>query len=232
MAVYYCSECVYCSVAATPVAFDEHGVCSGCRIAREKRRIDWNRRLSMLRALTDEYRSSTNYDILIPVSGGKDSYFQVHIASEVLGLRPLLVTYHGNNYLREGEYNLQRMRDVFRCDHLIIRPGSDVLVKMNRLGFRLQGDMNWHNHCGIFTAPIQVAVRSTVSSTASADTTGSISRTTASTPWAGPNSKRDFALAMSRGPSTRPTTRSTPLASAGSTSATTSTGMATTTRSS
>ena len=30
---------------------------------------------------------------------------------------------------------------------------------MNRVGFRLQGDMNWHDHCGIFTAPIQVAVR-------------------------------------------------------------------------
>jgi hypothetical protein len=30
---------------------------------------------------------------------------------------------------------------------------------MNRIGFRLQGDMNWHGHCGIFTTPIQVAVR-------------------------------------------------------------------------
>jgi hypothetical protein len=30
---------------------------------------------------------------------------------------------------------------------------------MNLLGFKLQGDMNWHNHCGIFTSPIQVAVR-------------------------------------------------------------------------
>jgi hypothetical protein len=30
---------------------------------------------------------------------------------------------------------------------------------MNRIGFKLQGDMNWHGHCGIFTVPIQVAVR-------------------------------------------------------------------------
>jgi hypothetical protein len=30
---------------------------------------------------------------------------------------------------------------------------------MNRIGFRLQGDMNWHGHCGIFTSPIQIAVR-------------------------------------------------------------------------
>jgi hypothetical protein len=74
-------------------------------------------------------------------------------------LKPLLVTYHGFNYMAEGEYNLNRMREVFDCDQIIIKPSVDSLIKMNRIGFRLQGDMNWQNHCGIFTSPIQVAVR-------------------------------------------------------------------------
>jgi len=113
----------------------------------------------MLAELTDEYRSTGNYDIVIPVSGGKDSYYQTHVAVKELHLKPLLVTYHGNNYLPEGEYNLRRMSEVFDCDHIIIKPSVEVLVRMNRVGFRLQGDMNWQNHCGIFTAPIQVAVR-------------------------------------------------------------------------
>jgi len=69
------------------------------------------------------------------------------------------MTYHGNNYLPEGEWNLWRMREVFDCDHVVVRPGVDTLIKMNRIGFRLQGDNNWHAHCGIFTTPIQVAVR-------------------------------------------------------------------------
>ncbi len=112
----------------------------------------------MLRELVEEYRSVSNYDIVIPVSGGKDSYFQTHVAKE-LGLKPLLVTYHGNNYLPEGENNLHRMREVFDCDHIIVRPSVTTLIKMNRIGFRLQGDMNWHAHCGIFSTPIQVAVR-------------------------------------------------------------------------
>ena len=75
--------------------------------------------------LADEYRSTNNYDILIPVSGGKDSYYQTHVAVHELGLKPLLVTYHGNNYLPEGEDNLQRMREVFDCDHIIFKPGVD-----------------------------------------------------------------------------------------------------------
>jgi N-acetyl sugar amidotransferase len=146
-------------VAATPLTFDERGVCSGCRVAEQKKSIDWARRTEALRDLVAEYRSRAAYDIVIPVSGGKDSYYQTHVAVQELGLKPLLVTYHGNNYLPEGEFNLERMRQVFDCDHVVVRPSVSVLVKMNRIGFRLQGDMNWHNHCGIFTVPIQVAAR-------------------------------------------------------------------------
>ena len=159
MAVQYCSRCVYPAVTATPLTFDENGLCSGCRVAGQKEKIDWDARGKMLHELAGEYRSESNYDILIPVSGGKDSYYQTHVAVHELGLKPLLVTYHGNNYLPEGEENLLRMRHVFDCDHIIVGPGIDALIKMNRLGFKVQGDMNWHNHCGIFTAPIQVAVR-------------------------------------------------------------------------
>lgn len=159
MAVQYCTRCVYPAVSAAPLTFDEHGVCSGCQVHDQKKNVDWEQRWQWLKELADEYRSDSNYDIVIPVSGGKDSYFQTHVAVKELGLKPLLVTYHGNNYLPEGEYNLYRMREVFDCDHIIVRPGVDTLIKMNRLGFKVQGDMNWHAHCGIFTVPIQVAVR-------------------------------------------------------------------------
>ena len=155
----FCSRCVYPAVTAAPLVLDEHGVCSGCRVADQKNNVNWAERFQMLKKLTDEYRSNGNYDILIPVSGGKDSYYQTHVAVKELGLKVLLVTYHGNNYMAEGEYNLKRMREIFDCDHIIISPSVDMLIKMNRIGFKLQGDMNWQNHCGIFTSPIQIAVR-------------------------------------------------------------------------
>lgn len=155
----YCQRCVYPAVSATPITFDDRGICSGCRISDQKKKIDWDARWKELAETVAAYRSESNYDILIPVGGGKDSYYQAHVAVKELNLKPLLVTYHGNNYLPEGEYNLQRMRSVFKCDHVIVRPAEDVLIKMNRIGFKLQGDMNWHAHCGIFTVPIQVAVQ-------------------------------------------------------------------------
>jgi N-acetyl sugar amidotransferase len=58
-----------------------------------------------------------------------------------------------------GERNLQNMRNKFDADHIIFRPSEQTLIKLNRIGFKLMGDMNWHNHCGIFTYPVQVAVK-------------------------------------------------------------------------
>ena len=79
--------------------------------------------------------SKGDYDCIIPVGGGKDSYWQVHKVVE-LGFDPLLVTYHGNNYLPEGQRNLDRMTDVFNCDHYIFHPGVETLIKLNRFCFK------------------------------------------------------------------------------------------------
>ena len=57
MSVRYCSRCVYPAIAATPLTFDENGVCSGCRVALQKDKIDWGRRWHFLKEITDEYRS-------------------------------------------------------------------------------------------------------------------------------------------------------------------------------
>ena len=157
--ITWCKRCVYPSSSAVPLSFDKNGICSGCRVHEEKKEIDWDARLAMLLEIVEPYRKSTGYECIVPVSGGKDSYYQVHFVKEKLGLRPLLVTYNGNNYLDVGWRNLWRMKEVFNTDHIVVSPSVDLLRRMNRLGFTKTGDMNWHAHCGIFTVPIQVAVR-------------------------------------------------------------------------
>lgn len=147
------------SSAAINNGLDSDEICNACKNLSAIQAIKWTERRQMLEELVAKYRSTSNYDVVIGVSGGKDSYYQTHFAIHELGLKPLLVTYHGNNYLPEGQENLDNMRKVFDVDHIVVRPSEPVLKKMNRLGFRLQGDMNWHAHCGIFTVPIQIAVR-------------------------------------------------------------------------
>lgn len=160
--IRWCTRCVYPSISAVPLEFDDEGVCTGCRMAEMKDRIpeqEWERRLDLLYNILDQYRSKdgSRYDCTIAVSGGKDSYFITHVVKNELGLNPLLVTYNGNNYLDVGWRNVHRMKEVLDVDHVFYSPSVAVLKKLNRLGFTIMGDMNWHAHVGITTLPVRVA---------------------------------------------------------------------------
>lgn len=159
----YCKKCVYPASSAVPLAFDENGICSGCRVAMQKSdgSVDWNKRKRMFENLIEEYRrkDGNGYDCLIPVSGGKDSYYQTYLMKVVYGLRPLLVTYNANNYTETGMKNLLNMREAFGVDHIFFTPSIHVLKKMNRIGLKLMGDMSWHAHAGIYTYPVIAAVQ-------------------------------------------------------------------------
>jgi|GEM_PF-2053 len=160
----WCSKCLYPFISATPMEFGDDGKCMGCRMSEMKvnfSREEWARREQMLVDIIESTRCphGSRPDCIIPVSGGKDSYFQAHYIRNVLGYKPLLVTYYGNNYSEVGQRNLLRMKEAFDCDHIIYQPSVSVLKKLNRLGFIVMGDMNWHNHIGISTIPMRVAVQ-------------------------------------------------------------------------
>jgi N-acetyl sugar amidotransferase len=159
--IKFCKKCVLPSSSAIPVEFDENGVCSACNTYSQTEDIDWGRRLKKLKKILEGYKSNNkeNYDCLIPVSGGKDSYFQIHVIKNLLKMNPLLVTYNANNWTKEGHENLLNMRDAFGCDHVFFTPSINLLKKLNKLGFMKMGDMNWHAHCGIQTYPYIVAVQ-------------------------------------------------------------------------
>ena len=159
----FCIRCVYPEHAVN-ITFDDEGVCSACVAEADFVDFDdaeWARRKSLFSSLIGEYRSQNegNYDCIIAVSGGKDSYYQAHVIAKEFGLKALLVTYHGNNYLPEGQGNLDRMREQFNSDHLVFGPSVETLVKLNRAGFKKMGDMNWHAHAGIKTVPMIAAVK-------------------------------------------------------------------------
>ena len=160
-AAVYCSKCVYPGVSAVALNFNEEGVCTGCQVSATKTILDWDVRKKQFEKLVDRYRSKdgSGYDCIIPVSGGKDRYFQTHVITKVMGLNPLLVTYHGNNYSKTGIENLRNMQESFGVDHIFFTPSIRVLKVLNRMAMHIMGDMNWHAHAGIFTYPIRVATQ-------------------------------------------------------------------------
>jgi len=75
------------------ILFDDEGICSACRHFERRVEVDWNARKQELQTVLDRYRSrdGSNYDCIIPVSGGKDSTYQTVRMLE-LGMNPLCVT--------------------------------------------------------------------------------------------------------------------------------------------
>ncbi len=155
----YCKKCTY-PIISVNLTMDDKGVCSGCIVNEEKFKLDWEEREKEFKEILLSYKAkkTSNYDCIIPVSGGKDSHFQVMYVKE-MGLNPLLVTYYGHNYPEVGEQNLKNIGSAFGCDHLIFRPSIKTVQKLNRAGLEITGDMNWHNHCGLYTYPFNIAVK-------------------------------------------------------------------------
>lgn len=153
-----CTKCLYPETTRPYITFDDEGVCGGCRVHEEKERINWDERGQKLKTLIEPYKTGSTYDCIIPVSGGKDSTFQVHYAVEVLGLKPLLVTFNHLDNSEVGIRNLENLVVKFGLDHIRFTPSPDIIRKTSRHAFKLMGDPFWHEHAGIYTYPVQVAI--------------------------------------------------------------------------
>ncbi len=156
-----CKRCLYDINHPLGLVIDDDGICSGCRIHEEKDLLDWKERWFLLERLTNDYKSKDkrNYDCIIPVSGGMDSYFIVHTVKERLGLNPLLVTYNKYWNTPLGIRNLANLRIRFNCDILTQNVNPNSVKRIVKTTLRSFGSIYWHCIAGQTVFPVQVAVR-------------------------------------------------------------------------
>jgi len=153
----YCSRCCYPENTRPYIEFDDNGVCSGCRAHDEYVKRDFKTLEKELEKIADEYKGSGTYDCIIPVSGGKDSYFQVWYAIEKLKLNPLLVSYDHGYHTELIKQNLENLCDRFGVDCHIFRTNKKTAKKFSLYFLKKIGDITGNYHFGIPSFPIQVA---------------------------------------------------------------------------
>lgn len=156
----YCTRC--CMPETTEdISFDEMGVCRACRSSEQKIHINWVEREKKLREILETYkrRAGTNYDCIVPVSGGKDSTFQMHVLTKVYHMKPLTVTFSHNWYSPVGKQNLENLLETFNVDHIMFTPNRALVNKLARKSLVMIGDACWHCHAGVGAFPLQVAVK-------------------------------------------------------------------------
>lgn len=158
MLLKYCVRCVLPN-SKPDLHFNEEGVCAACQAYENRGEVDWDARRDEFLNVVEKYRdhSDTRWDCIIPVSGGKDSTFQV-IKMLELGLRPLCVTATTCDLSDIGLENIENIKNL-GVDHMAFSPNPVVRRKLNRIGLEEVGDISWPEHVGIFTIPVRVAVQ-------------------------------------------------------------------------
>lgn len=156
----YCTRCCM-PETQEGIVFDEMGICRACRSSEEKIHIDWAVRERQLRELlaSAKKKAGSNYDCIVPISGGKDSTFQLHVMVKVYGMKPLAVTFNHNWFTETGLYNLHNALERFNVDHIMFTPSRGIINRLARKSLSMIGDACWHCHMGVGAFPLQIAVR-------------------------------------------------------------------------
>lgn len=155
--------CIRCCIPETQegVKFDEMGICQACQSSEQKIHIDWVEKEKQLREILDMAKemAGNNYDCIVPISGGKDSTFQLHVLTKIYKMKPLALTFSHNWFSETGWYNLLNSLEKFNVDHIMFTPSRDLVNRLAKKSLEAIGDTCWHCHTGVPAFALQAAVR-------------------------------------------------------------------------
>lgn len=153
----YCRNCVLPDTRPNLV-LDDAGVCNACASHGTKKDVDWAAREKLFRSVVGAAKSqSKGYDCLIPVSGGKDSTWQVVKCLEY-GLNPLAVTWKTPARTELGQQNLDNLVRI-GVDHIDYQVNPEVEKRFMYRALVKYGSTAIPMHMALFNIPLNLAVR-------------------------------------------------------------------------
>lgn len=153
----YCKSCVLPDTRPNLIILSD-GRCNACHSWEEKNQvIDWNaRRMALDQLVIETKKKATTWDCVIPVSGGKDSTWQVIKVLE-LGLKPLCVTWRTSARNVLGQKNLDNLISL-GVDHIDFTINPDVEKKLTIETLKKSGSVAIPMHMALFAIPLRVAI--------------------------------------------------------------------------
>lgn len=152
----YCNKCVLPDTRPGLIVGSD-GVCSACKSAIYKNEIDWKKRkLELEHIIRKAKKRRSGYDCLIPVSGGKDSTWQV-VKCLSYGLRILAVTWRTPARTKIGQKNLYNLIHL-GVDHIDYSIDPEVEKRFTYKALVRTGSTAVPMHMAMFSIPLKVAV--------------------------------------------------------------------------
>ena len=151
-----CQSCVMISTRPR-ISFDKKGFCNACQWKIKKKKINWKKRELEFIDLANRIRSKKkNFDIVVPVSGGKDSCYVAYNLKYKYKLNPVFVTVNPPLHTTIGKKNLQNF--IKKGFNLIsLDPNPLTMQKINKEGLVSFGQPYYGWLTGIHTAVFNLA---------------------------------------------------------------------------
>ena len=153
----YCKKCIM-PTSRPGIILNKDGICGGCLGSKEKKeKIDWQSREKKLDKILDRYRGKGDYDCLIPVSGGKDSTWQIYTMIQ-RGMNPLAVTIKCQYRTELGQQNLDNLINL-GVDHIDFTVNPKVDSRFMLKAFEKDGNPSLVEHLIMWSTIIKTALR-------------------------------------------------------------------------
>ena len=158
--ILYCKKCIIPSTRPE-IHFDNEGICSACNYSKKKIDINWQKRKAEFLKLVKHYKrisKNSMYDCIVPVSGGKDSIYQVYVMKKIFKLRTLAITWKPLIRTFRGYENLDVLKKI-GVDHIDFSTNPRVLSKIIKNAFIKFGDCSYADHLCIFNLVPNLALK-------------------------------------------------------------------------
>lgn len=155
LSMKYCSQCILPDTRPGIIIGDD-GICNACTNHQSKANIDWiAREQAFEKVVQNAKKRSKGYDCLIPVSGGKDSTWQVVKCLEY-GLKPLAVTWKTPARSSIGQRNLDNLISL-GVDHIDYQINPNVEKRLMLKTLKKYGSTAIAMHLAMFNIPLKIA---------------------------------------------------------------------------
>jgi N-acetyl sugar amidotransferase len=155
----YCSKCLQPDTRPN-TKFSRDGICPACDYFAKYLNVDWTERSHILLELAEDYKNpSAQYDCIIGVSGGKDSFRQALWVRDYLKLRPLLVSvsYPPHQLTTIGAHNISTLIEA-GFDMIQTCPAPKTWEKLMRAAFDIYANYAKATELALFAAVPRIAI--------------------------------------------------------------------------
>ena len=128
-------RCTKCLLTETMpfIEFDADGVCNYCLNYKPR---NHPKPIEELLELVKPYRRNDGPDCIVPLSGGRDSCYGLHLIVNELGMKPLTFTYDWGMVTDLGRRNVSRISSELGVENIII--ADDITKKRDYIAMNLR----------------------------------------------------------------------------------------------